>query len=195
MLSTTILLKLLAGLAAGAVPFAVIAMWGTGIDITRAGSGNPGFNNVWRVSSFGRGLFTLAGDISKGGLAVALLTSAADPVWLGWGVGLAAVVGHCWNPLLRFNGGKGVATMAGVLICLEPWITVPSLALYPTLRFFGRRMGWAQEGAVSSMTTMAVIVLAVFWLRDSVSAAFAFMGWVIVVVRHVPNLREIFRRD
>lgn len=193
--TTTIILRLVAGLALGAIPFAVIAMWGTGIDITRAGSRNPGFNNVWRVSSFGRGLFTLIGDISKGALAVALFASSPDPVWLPWGVGLAAVAGHCWNPLLGFNGGKGVATMAGVLIWLEPWITLPALALYPTLRFFGRRMGWKQEGAISSMTTMAVIAGAVFALRDPTSAAFAFLGWIIVLVRHVPNLQEIFRRS
>lgn len=184
-------LKLLISLLAGSIPFAVVAMWGTGIDITRAGSGNPGFNNVWRVSSFPRGLFTLVGDLSKGAVALLVLTNPADPAWLGWGVGLAAVVGHCWNPFLGFNGGKGVATMAGVLLYLEPWIAAPCLVLYPTLRFFGRRMGWAQEGAISSMTTMAVIATIVFALRGAGVGVFAFAGLAIVVVRHRSNIREI----
>jgi glycerol-3-phosphate acyltransferase PlsY len=169
-------------------------MWGTGIDITKAGSGNPGFNNVWRVSSFGRGLFTLVGDLSKGAVALALLTSAQDPEWVRWGVGLAAVVGHCWNPLLGFNGGKGVATMAGVLLFLEPWIAGPGLLLYPTLRFAGRGMGWAQEGAISSMTTTAVIAAAVFALRGPLAGACATLGLIVVVIRHASNIREILRR-
>lgn len=184
-------LKLLISFVLGAIPFAVVAMWGTGIDVTQAGSGNPGFNNVWRVSSFGRGLFTLVGDLSKGAVALAVLTSVQDPAWLRWSVGLAAVAGHCWTPFLRFSGGKGVATMAGVLLYLEPRIAAPCLLLYPTLRFFGRKMGWAQEGAISSMTTMAVIATLVFWLRGPTAGTFALIGLAIVVVRHIPNIRQI----
>jgi len=184
-------LKLLISFGVGAIPFAVIAVWGTGIDITRAGSGNPGFNNVWRVSSFGRGLFTLIGDLAKGAVAIAVLTSAGDPEWFRWSVGLAAVAGHCWNPFLGFNGGKGVATMAGSLLFLEPWITGFGLLLYPAGRYFGRRMGWAQEGAISSMTTMAVIGVMVFWMRGWQAGTFALLGLAIVVVRHTPNIRQI----
>jgi acyl phosphate:glycerol-3-phosphate acyltransferase len=185
-------LKLLIGFLAGSIPFAVLAVWGTGIDITQAGSGNPGFNNVWRVSSFPRGLFTLVGDLSKGAVAVLILTAPSDPAWLQWGVGLAAVVGHCWNPFLGFNGGKGVATMAGALLYLELWITAPCLVLYPTLRWFGRRMGWAQEGAISSMTTMTVIAVLVLALRGPEAGAFAAAGLAIVVIRHRSNIRQIF---
>jgi len=184
-------LKLLVSFAVGAIPFAVVAVWGTGIDITKAGSGNPGFNNVWRVSSFGRGLFTLVGDLSKSAVAIAVLASSGDPAWFEWAVGLAAVAGHCWTPFLRFNGGKGVATMAGALLFLEPRIAGPSLLLYPTLRVFGRCMGWAQEGAISSMTTMSVIAAAVFWLRGPGAGFFALAGLAIVVVRHIPNIRQI----
>ena len=191
MITSSAVLKLLLSFGIGAIPFAVIALWGTGIDITRAGSGNPGFNNVWRVSSFGRGFFTLVGDLSKGAVAIAVLTSALDPDWFRWSVALAAVAGHCWNPFLRFKGGKGVATMAGALLFLEPGITGISLLLYPTGRYFGRRMGWAQEGAVSSMTTMAVITVLVFVLRGPEPGIFSLAGLAIVVVRHAPNIRQI----
>jgi glycerol-3-phosphate acyltransferase PlsY len=183
--------KLLISFGVGAIPFAVIAVWGTGIDITKSGSGNPGFNNVWRVSSFGRGLFTLVGDLAKGAIAITVLSSAADPDWLRWSLGLAAVAGHCWNPWLRFNGGKGVATMAGALLFLEPWITGTSLLLYPTGRYVGRRLGWAQEGAISSMMTMAVITALVFALRGPEAGLFALAGLGIVIVRHAPNIRQI----
>ena len=185
--------KLAASFALGAVPFAVIAVWGTGIDITRVGSRNPGFNNVLRVASRWRAAVALIGDLSKGAVAIALLSQPTDPAWLQWSLGLAAVAGHCWTPFLRFKGGKGVATMAGALLYLEFAITLVCLVLYPTLRAFGRRMGWGQEGAISSMTTMAVITLTVFGLRGLSSGVFALGALLIVVVRHASNIREIFR--
>ena len=192
MVSGIVVLKLVASFAIGAVPFAVIAVWGTGIDITKAGSGNPGFNNVWRVSSLKRGIVALIGDLSKGALAVAMLSSASDPVWFRWSLAVAAVLGHCWTPFLKFNGGKGVATMAGALLYLEPLVTSVCLLLYPTLRWGGRRMGWAQEGAIASLSTMAVIAAVIFGLRGAEAGTFATVALAIVVIRHLPNLRRLF---
>lgn len=193
MLPWLVVLKILASFLLGAVPFAVIAVWGTGIDITRAGSQNPGFNNVLRVSSRSRAVFALIGDLSKGAAAVAILSAVSDPVWFRWSLGLAAVGGHCWTPFLKFKGGKGVATMAGALLYLDVQITGICLILYPTLRLFGRRMGWAQEGAISSMTTMSVIAGTILTLRGSEAGAFAFLALAIVILRHSPNIRQLFK--
>ena len=193
MLPWLVVLKIFASFLLGAVPFAVIAVWGTGIDITRAGSRNPGFNNVLRVSSRSRAVFALIGDLSKGAAAVAILSAVSDPVWFRWSLGLAAVGGHCWTPFLKFKGGKGVATMAGALLYLDVQITAICLILYPTLRLFGRRMGWAQEGAISSMTTMSVIAVTILTLRGIEAGAFAFLALAIVILRHSPNIRQLFK--
>ena len=160
----------------GSIPFAKVAMLGTGIDITKVGSKNPGFNNVLRVSSKWRAAIALAGDISKGFLALLFLGG-------GWVEGIAAVAGHCWSPFLGFNGGKGVAATVGVLLFLEPRITIVCLPLYPLLRIAGRKLHWRQEGAIASLTTMAVISVIV--------GGFAYAMLAIVVIRHIPNLREI----
>jgi glycerol-3-phosphate acyltransferase PlsY len=186
-----VVFKLAASFAIGAVPFAVIAMWGTGIDITKAGSGNPGFNNVLRVSSRWRAGIALVGDLSKGAVAIALLSTVNDPAWFRWCLGLSAVAGHCWTPFLRFNGGKGVATMAGALLYLEFVITAICLVLYPTGRLFGRRLGWTQEGAISSMTTMTVVAGTVFVFRGPEAGLFAIAALAIVVIRHIPNIRGV----
>src|SRR5262245_35632852 len=97
-------LEVLAAFLIGSIPFAKIAMIGTGIDITKVGSKNPGFNNVLRESHRGyskwRAAVTLIGDIGKGCVAVWLF----GPHWL---IVIAPVIGHCWSPWLRFNGGKG----------------------------------------------------------------------------------------
>lgn len=183
-------LRLLISFVIGAIPFAVVAMWGTGVDITAVGSKNPGFNNVLRVSTKWRAAIALIGDVSKGLVAVAALSRSADPLWMPWALGLAAVVGHCWSPFLGFNGGKGVATTTGMLLYVESWITLACLPLYPALRWLGRRMGMKQEGAVSSLITMAVITIAVFVLRGAESGAWAATVLVLVIARHHSNLRE-----
>jgi glycerol-3-phosphate acyltransferase PlsY len=173
----TLALKVLAAFLIGSIPFAKIAMLGTGIDITKVGSRNPGFNNVRRVSTKWRAAITLIGDIAKGSLAVWLF----GPHWL---VVIAPVVGHCWSPWLGFNGGKGVATAVGVMLYMQPWITLACLPLYPALRFFGRKMAWHQEGAIASMSTMLLLAIVV-------QQAYAYAMFIIVIIRHIPNLREI----
>ena len=123
-------LRLLACFALGSIPFAVIAMAGSGIDIRKVGSGNPGFNNVLRVSK-GRAVLALIGDMGKGYLALWLVLKAWPiggsvapwPSSVGWAwiCGFAAVLGHCFSPFLGFNGGKGIATSGGVmLVCPAP---------------------------------------------------------------------------
>ena len=182
----THLLRILVCFAIGSIPFAKVAMWGTGIDITKVGSKNPGFNNVLRVSTKSRAAIALIGDISKGFLAV-LLLSGDVPSEVRWLLGMAAVMGHCWSPFCGWNGGKGVATTVGVLLVLSPIKTLLCLPLYVIGRWFGRRMGWKQEGAISSLTTMFVIATLVF-------TVYAYFMFVIVLIRHIPNLREIFKR-
>jgi len=176
-------IRILACFMIGAIPFAKVAMWGTGIDITKVGSRNPGFNNVLRVSTKGRAAVALIGDITKGLFAVLLLARGV-PEHIAWIMGIAAVMGHCWSPFCGWNGGKGVATTVGVLLVLSPWITLACLPLYVIGRWFGRRMGWKQEGAISSLTTMFIIATLVFTLP-------AYLMFAIVFIRHIPNLREI----
>jgi glycerol-3-phosphate acyltransferase PlsY len=168
--------KVILSFLIGSIPFAKVAMLGTGIDITKVGSKNPGFNNVLRVSSKWRAAIALVGDVSKGFVALWLLSG-------GWPEGIASVMGHCWSPFLKFNGGKGVATTVGVLLFLEPWITIICLPLYPALRFIGRKVGWKQEGAIASLSTMLLISILV--------GGYAYVLFAIVVIRHIPNLKAM----
>jgi glycerol-3-phosphate acyltransferase PlsY len=92
-------------------------------------------------------------------------------------------MGHCWSPFCGFNGGKGVATTVGVLLLLEPRVTIVCLPLYVVLRVFGRKMHWRQEGAIASLATMLLISLIV--------GTFAYVMLTIIFIRHIPNLREI----
>ena len=111
-LTIGLLLRLAVCFALGSIPFAVISMWGTGVDITRFGSGNPGFNNVLRYSKW-RSALCLAGDAGKGLVAVWACSQPGDGPLPGWIFGFLAVLGHAFSPFLAFRGGKGIATGAG----------------------------------------------------------------------------------
>jgi glycerol-3-phosphate acyltransferase PlsY len=185
-------LKILASFLIGAIPFAKVAMLGTGIDITQAGSKNPGFNNVLRVTkNWRRAGIALVGDISKGYIALLLLGHGEVSTMTLWLIGIAAVVGHCWSPFLKFNGGKGVATAVGVYLRLVPVVTLICLPLYLILRFLGRKLHWRQEGAIASLSTMFVISAVVLSFIGTQPGVFAYLMFAIVLVRHRPNLREI----
>ena len=150
-------LKILAAFLIGAIPFAKVAMLGTGVDITKVGSKNPGFRNVTRVASWWRAAICLIGDLGKGFFALWLLGGPQDSIVACWAMGIAAVMGHCWSPFLGFNGGKGVATTFGVLLRLHPVITLICLPLYPLLRLVGGKLKLKQEGAIASLSTATAI--------------------------------------
>src|SRR5262245_22800015 len=166
-------------------------MLGTGIDITKVGSKNPGFRNVSRVASWWRAALCLIGDVGKGLFAVWLLGHGETSAFALWGIGIVAVMGHCWNPFLGFNGGKGVATTFGVLLFLQFWITLFCLPLYPILRFIGSKLKIKQEGAIASLSTAAAISVLVVALKGLEPGILAFVMLAIVLIRHTPNLREL----
>ena len=192
-----LLARILGSFLLGAIPFAVVAMWGTGIDITKVGSGNPGFNNVLRVASKPRALVALIGDFFKGFLALWLLSRVGDNgIVVLWLLGLAAVIGHCFTPFLRFRGGKGVATSTGVLLYLNPWQALAGAPVYFGLRLLGKRRGWSQRGAIASLAMLAVITLLIIGFAppeaSPEAALFSVALFALVVLRHTSNLREVF---
>ncbi len=136
--SLVLLAVALGGYLIGAVNSALIISRAFGRPDPRAeGSGNPGATNMLRVGKHkGWAAATLAGDMGKGALAVALAAHFAEPyVSTGWpspGVVAAvmAVVGHAWPVYHRFQGGKGVATLAGAVAVLHPGLLAMGLATW-----------------------------------------------------------------
>lgn len=182
--------RLAAAFLMGSVPFAIVAMWGTGIDIRRVGSGNPGFNNVLRVNK-ARAVLCLAGDLGKGMLAVLLLHPAGEPIHAAWMIGFATMLGHCYSPWLRFNGGKGIATSAGVMLVLYPAVAALCAVGYVGMRLAGRRNGWPEEGAIASLTCFTLFTVLVFAREGAVSGVLAALMQAIVMWRHKDNVRRL----
>lgn len=201
------IIRILICFGLGSVPFSVLAMSGSGIDIRKVGSGNPGFNNVLRVSK-SRAVWALLGDLGKGVLALALVWLLFPPAvkhgqgvaaYLashravqGWIFGFAAILGHCFSPFLKFRGGKGIATSAGVMLVLYPPYAVLALAYFVGARVAGRKLKWPEAGAIASLSSWLLFIafMGIFEGKvDAICAAgvAAFLFW-----RHQTNLRSLF---
>jgi len=116
-----IIAAIITGYLLGAIPFAyIIARTRNGIDIREKGSGNVGALAVWREVGPAFGIIALASDAGEGVLAVYVARwLGLDTIWI-CAAGFAAVAGHNWSVFLKFGGGKGAATIMGVLLALMP---------------------------------------------------------------------------
>ena len=189
--ATPIALHLLACFILGAIPFAVLAMLGSGIDIRRVGSGNPGFNNVLRVSK-PRAIVALIGDMGKGALAVWLFHKTGDSVMLGWLYGYAVVLGHCYSPFLKFNGGKGIATSGGVMLVLYPKVAAVALVAFAVIRVTGSKLKWREAGAIASITTWVIFALVIFVFMGAWDGIYAGLMTLLLAWRHKKNFQNLF---
>jgi glycerol-3-phosphate acyltransferase PlsY len=127
---TVIVLVILAGFALGMIPFGVIVARQRGVDIRTRGSGNIGATNVARVLGVRDGLLVLVLDAGKGALAALLATCVSGDLWAIAAAGFAAILGHCFSPLLGGKGGKGVATALGVFAVIAPALALVAVAVF-----------------------------------------------------------------
>jgi glycerol-3-phosphate acyltransferase PlsY len=182
--------RLLGCFLLGSIPFAVLAMAGSGIDIRKVGSGNPGFNNVLRVSKR-RAVLTLIGDMGKGMAAVWLSMRPGDPVAAGWWYGFAAVLGHCFTPWLGGRGGKGVATSGGVMLLLYPRWAALALVLFALVRIAGAKLRWREAGAIASVATWLVFAALMLAVAGRGEAAASALMALFLLWRHKQNFRNL----
>jgi glycerol-3-phosphate acyltransferase PlsY len=185
------LVRLLVCFIIGSIPFAVLAMLGSGIDIRRVGSGNPGFNNVLRVSKW-RAVLALIGDMGKGILALWLFHKTGDSMTLGWLYGFAAVLGHCYSPFLKFNGGKGIATSSGVMLVLYPKLAALALVVFVMIRVTGGRLKWREPGTIASLSTWVIFALMMFIFISPWDGIYAGLMTFILALRHKKNFQNMF---
>ena len=175
----------------GSVSFAVVVSRVMGLADPRTyGSGNPGATNVLRTGNRLAALLTLLGDSLKGVVAVLLARMLAPSLGLDEQAvmlaGLAAFIGHLYPVFHRFQGGKGVATAAGVLLAVDPLIGAGTLATWLIIAFFFR---------YSSLAALVAAVFAPLWQSfihgaDSRALAVAVMG-ALLIWRHRVNIGRL----
>ncbi len=181
---------------AGSLSFAVVVSRLMGLADPRTyGSKNPGATNVLRSGSKAAAIVTLLLDAFKGWLPVVIVQWWGERWGLGDGtvalVGLAAFLGHLWPVFFRFQGGKGVATAAGVILAFNPWLGLASLLTWVVMAVFFR------YSSLASIVT-AVFAPAYFLFGHGVAwtapramvISLAVMG-VLLVWRHAENINRL----
>jgi acyl phosphate:glycerol-3-phosphate acyltransferase len=189
----------------GSIPFGLLIGRARGIDPRTAGSGNIGATNVGRLlgKKYFAIVFTL--DLLKGLIPVAAAgiilhsTPHATQDFLLWLlVGAAAIVGHMFSIFLKFQGGKGVATSAGVLLGVFPYYTIPgiiAIAIWIILFKATRYVSLASIFGVLAFPIMYVIVgLLAGWpiFHEQLTLLiFATLMALLIVYRHRGNIARL----
>ena len=186
-----IVIALVGAYLVGSLSFAVIVSRLMGLADPRSyGSKNPGATNVLRSGNKAAALLTLALEALKGYVPVvaALLLSARfgfSDALLAW-VGLAAFLGHLWPVFFRFQGGKGVATAAGALLAINPWLGLATLASWLIIAAFFR---------YSSLASIVAALFAPFYQLLIWGAGWSALPLVVMslllVWRHEGNIRKL----
>jgi glycerol-3-phosphate acyltransferase PlsY len=171
----------------GSISFGVVVSKLFGLpDPRTVGSGNPGATNVMRSGKKSAAVLTLLGDAGKGWLAVWLAQHYGLPQ--GWvcAVALAVFAGHLYPVFYGFKGGKGVATAAGILLAISPWLGLSVLATW-ALAFFMWRVS---SLAALIASGFAPVYAAAFFGFNLVTGTVLVLS-ALLVWRHRTNIRKL----
>jgi glycerol-3-phosphate acyltransferase PlsY len=180
----------------GACPFSLwIGQWLLNKDIRNYADGNPGAFNVLRAG--GRKAFVLALilDVGKGVPFVALAHYYFGlPDAIVMAVGLSAILGHAFTPILRFNGGKALAVTSGVLLALPQHEIFISLIIFMVLGFLliGGD-GWHGDAWRAMFATIATLIYLVIEKGVSLEPLFMLCVVAILAAKHFDDLRTMPR--
>ncbi len=199
-METTIIITLLiSAYLLGSIPTAV--WWGKrfyGIDVREFGSGNAGATNTFRVLGKKAGIPVLIIDILKGIIATSLaflspfVFESAEFVDLELGLGVAALVGHVFPVFAGFRGGKGVATILGVVICLTPFTSLLVLLVFLTVLILTRYVSLSSMAGGVSFPLFLNLVLK---NNNSTLLIFSVFVALLLIVTHKKNILRLLKKQ
>lgn len=180
----------------GSVSFAVLVSKLMGLPNPHSyGSKNPGATNVLRTGNKKAAILTLLGDSLKGFVAVMLakwiLQEQAEPAWFIGGVALAVFLGHVLPLWHGFQGGKGVATAAGVLFGIHWALGLAALSTWLIMAFFFR---YSSLAALTTAIFAPLFAYLMFFLQQTISqisCIAVLMIGVVLIWRHQSNIQQL----
>lgn len=179
----------------GSLPTAVlISKRVYGIDIREHGSGNAGATNTFRILGTKAGSFVMLVDMMKGFLAVKLSLFSPFP-WtseqftnLQIFLGIAAVLGHIFPIWAEFRGGKGIATLFGMILAIQPLVAVSLVGVFVLMLFLTR---YVSLSSICASITFPLLIFFIFNAPELSYKLFAISTALLVVLTHHKNISRL----
>ena len=182
----------------GSVPTSVwVSKYFFDVDIRDYGSGNAGATNTFRVLGSKWGSFVMVADVLKGVIATSLYILLPFYMHDEWnrtnfmvGLGLAAVLGHIFPIFADFKGGKGVATLFGMVIAIQPLVAICCVAVFLLVLYLTR---FVSLSSILASISFAVFILFIFNEKETLYRVFAVAVALMVVLTHQKNINRILK--
>ncbi len=184
----------------GSIPTSVwISRYFFGIDIRDYGSGNAGATNTFRTLGSKWGTIVMIADVLKGIAATSLYILLPYYMENEWertnfmiGLGLSAVVGHIFPVWASFRGGKGVATLFGMVIAIQPIVAACCVGVFLLVLYLTR---FVSLSSILASIAFAVFILYIFNEQETLYRIFAIAVALLVVLTHQKNIGRILRGE
>ncbi len=167
------------------------------IDIRDYGSGNAGATNVYRVLGPKWGTFVMAIDMLKGIIAVKLalllpnyLDYETPLQTLQLGLGLSAILGHIFPIWAEFRGGKGIATLFGIVLGISPWTALSCVGVFLLVLYFTR---FVSLSSILASIAFPVFILVIFNVDNPTYRVFAIAVALMVLLTHQKNIGRLLK--
>ncbi|MFM7672761.1 MAG: glycerol-3-phosphate 1-O-acyltransferase PlsY [Bacteroidota bacterium] len=167
------------------------------MDIRNYGSGNPGATNTYRVLGPKWGTTVLLLDMMKGMVAVQLAWLLPEYVESEWRLdnlmtclGLAAVLGHIFPIWADFKGGKGVATLFGMILGISPWTAVSCVGVFLLVLYLTR---FVSLSSILASIAFPIFILVVFNVENPLYRVFAISVALLVLLTHQKNIGRLLK--
>lgn len=182
----------------GSIPTAlIISKLFFKIDIRDYGSGNMGATNTFRILGSKYGVIVMVGDMLKGILAVALynllpyyLSNELERTNFMIGLGLAAVLGHIYPIWAEFKGGKGVATLFGMVLAIQPVVALSCVGVFLIVLYLTRYV------SLSSILAGIALPICVLWIyneKEIFYRVFAIAVAALIILTHQKNIGRLLK--
>jgi len=183
----------------GGIPFGYLLAKQYGVNVKEHGSGNIGATNVLRVLKEKKpevakkvAGMTLAFDALKGAVVILVAKMMGMSLETQYTIAVLAVIGHCFSPFLKFEGGKGVATTAGVMLVLLPIETIIGLIVWFLMAKF------VKISSISSLTGILVGIASSYIIHPNLfdgSHAPLVIIAIVVFYKHIPNIVRLIKGE
>ena len=183
----------------GGIPFGYLLAKQYGINVKEHGSGNIGATNVLRVLKEKKpevakkvAGMTLAFDALKGAIIILIAKFMGMSIETQYTIAVLAVIGHCFSPFLKFEGGKGVATTAGVMLVLLPIEAIIGLVVWFLMAKF------VKISSISSLTGILVGIASSYIIHPNLfdgSHAPLIIIAIVVFYKHIPNIVRLIKGE